>query len=144
MRRPAGEDGSISVLVLGLFGVLLLLVAVVTDVSAAVLARRALASAADGAALAAAQEVDEDRLVREGFGARLPLDAAAVRSAVARHARGLESLQPGLRLRAEVGPGATTATVVATRTIRLPFLGPLAGTRLTLTARSAVQTAPDG
>lgn len=58
MRRPEGEDGQLLILTAFLGVVLILLVAVVVDASAAFLARRGLASQADGAALAAAQRVD--------------------------------------------------------------------------------------
>lgn len=72
-RRPRGEDGQVLVLTAFLGVVLILLVAVVVDVSAAFLARRNLASQADGAALAAAQSVDFDAYYREGGGDLLPL-----------------------------------------------------------------------
>ena len=57
-RRPRGDDGQLLILTAFLGVVLVLLVAVVVDVSAAFLARRNLASQADGAALAAAQSLD--------------------------------------------------------------------------------------
>ncbi len=50
MRRPGGDDGTVLPLVLGLTGIGLLAVALVVNVSAVVLAKRAIASAADGAA----------------------------------------------------------------------------------------------
>lgn len=58
MRRPRGDDGQLLILTAFLAFVLILLVVVVVDVSAAFLVRRELASQADGAALAAAQRVD--------------------------------------------------------------------------------------
>ena len=58
--RPRGDDGQMLILI-AFFGVVLILfVAVVVDVSAVFLARRGLASQADGAALAAAQRLDLD------------------------------------------------------------------------------------
>lgn len=57
-RRPRGDDGQLLILTAFLAFVLILLVVVVVDVSAAFLVRRELASQADGAALAAAQRVD--------------------------------------------------------------------------------------
>lgn len=60
MRRPDPRDdtGTILVLLLGFTAVLLLMVAVVVNVSSIVLAKRGVASATDGAAVAAAQELD--------------------------------------------------------------------------------------
>jgi Flp pilus assembly protein TadG len=72
-RRPAGEDGQLLILTAFLGVVLILLVAVVVDVSAAFLARRGLASQADGAALAAAQSVDLPAFYRGEGGDLLPL-----------------------------------------------------------------------
>lgn len=134
--RPSGDDGSITVLVLGLFGVLLTMVAVVVDTSAVILAKRALASAADGAAAAAAQELDEAAVLREGVGSAIPLDRARVRAAVERYQRHADDGQPGLDLTA-VTTGSR-ATVTATRRVRLPFLGPLTGRIVTVRARTTV------
>lgn len=72
MRRPRGDDGQLLILVTFFGVVLVLLVAVVVDVSATFLARRSLTSAADGAALAAAQSVDVAAFYA-GTGEVLPL-----------------------------------------------------------------------
>lgn len=130
------DRGSITVLVLGLFGVLLTMVAVVVDTSATVLARRAVASAADGAAAAAAQELDEGRVLREGLDGAVPLDPVGVRAAVERYQREADDALPGLDLSARTS--GARATVTATRVVRLPFLGPLTGRTVTVTARTTV------
>ena len=83
MRRPAGDDGSVLVLVLGMAALLLVLVAVVVDVSVAVLARRSVVSAADGAAVSAAQALDQQSLYDDGLGAGVPLSPEAVAERVA-------------------------------------------------------------
>ena len=108
-------------LTIGLSAVLLLLVAVVVDLSSVVLSRRALASAADGAAVAASQQPDRSA-VSEGLGARLPLSEADVQDVVRRYAADARAAQPGLRLEGSV-EGGTVAVVDATRTVRLPFSG---------------------
>lgn len=118
------DEGSVLVLVIGLSLVLFVLVAVVVDVSAVVLAKRGLDSAADGAAVAAAQQVDV-AAAGDGFGDRLPLDAALVAEAVATYEAEERAGEPGLRLAARL-EGTDTAVVDATRTLRLPltaFLG---------------------
>lgn len=79
-RRPRagrGDDGQLTLLVIGFAAIAALLVVVAIDVSKVFLARRALASAADAAALAAAQAVDKDAVYRggHGCGGLLPVDA---------------------------------------------------------------------
>ena len=134
-----GDDGTITVLALGLTGVLLTAVAVVVDVSATVLAQRAVASAADGAASAAAQAYDEDAVLAGGLGDEVPLDGRRVRVVVEAYERVAEEGQPGLDLDARTA--GTRATVTATRTIRLPFLGPLTGREVTVRAVTTVASA---
>ena len=84
MRRRRGEqrdeDGTILLLTLGCLVIALMLVVVVVDASAVFLARRSLASEADGASIAAAQAVSKPHVYAHGAGARLPL--AEVQAAV--------------------------------------------------------------
>jgi uncharacterized membrane protein len=118
-RRPHGDDGTILLLTLGYVVVVLALVAVVVDVSAVYLARRALAADCDGAALAAAQSVDTDVLYRQGSPtAELPL--GRVQDTVAGYPVG-----EGVQLQAAVNNGSDV-TVSGRRTVQLPlvrFLG---------------------
>lgn len=119
MRR---EEGSVLVLVLGLFGVLLLLVALVVDVSVVVLAKRSVASAADGAAVSAAQALDDEVFYARGPVAGVPLSKQGVAQRVAAYQAQAAVDQPGLQLTSGVvAPG--TAVVVATRTVELPLVG---------------------
>lgn len=119
-RRPSGDAGTVLVLVLGFTMVLALMVGVVVNVSAAALARRSVASAADGAAVAAAQALDEQAVSRDGLrGQRLPLSEAGARERVAVYGRQVGPGQPGLRLAVTVD--GATASVVAVREVRLPF-----------------------
>jgi uncharacterized membrane protein len=73
----------VTLLVIGYAGIAAALVVVGVDVSATFLARAALSSAADAAALAAAQSVDRDAVYLRGVacGAPLPLDPAAAQAA---------------------------------------------------------------
>lgn len=121
MRRlRRGDDGTVLVLVLGFTMVLVLMVGVVVNVSAAVLARRAVASAADGAAVAAAQALDTEQLYANGLaGERLPLSPAGAQQRVAAYGAQVAATQPGLRLTVTVAGG--TASVLAVREVRLPF-----------------------
>jgi hypothetical protein len=79
-RSPtASDDGTVLLLIVGLVTLAALLVSVVTDASALYLERRRLVSAADGAALAGAQKVNEARVYSEGLPATgpVPLDPSA-------------------------------------------------------------------
>lgn len=120
MTGPAaGDRGTVLMLVLG-FGVLLvLMVGVVVDVSTVVLAKRAVAGAADGAAVSAAQSLDVEQLYREGPGAALPLRLDEARDRVDTYARQAAEQQPGLVLTVRLE--GRTAVVTATRSLRLPF-----------------------
>ena len=118
-RRPLGDDGSVLLLVLGFAGILLVLVAVVVNVSAVVLAKRGVASAADGAAVSAAQSLDLDALYAGGLGAEIPLSLGEATSRVAEYEVRARGEQPGLQLALRLdGP---TAVVTADRTVVLPF-----------------------
>jgi len=143
--RPRGDDGTVLVLTLGLSALLLVLVGVVVDVSATVLAKRSVASAADGAAVSAAQELDYDVFYAGGLSGEVPLSDARVAARVA----GYEALaardQPGLRLDGHVEDGAV-AVVTGTRVVALPFSGWLGdGTvEVTAQARARAPLAPPG
>lgn len=120
MRKD--DDGTILVLLLGFTAVLLLMVAVVVNVSSVILAKRALVSAADGAAVSAAQSLDLDALYARGLDSgRIPLDAAAARSRVAAYEARAAGAQPGLQLTVEVSVDGTTAVVRGRREVDLPF-----------------------
>jgi Flp pilus assembly protein TadG len=133
-RRPTGDDGTILVLVLGFAALLLALVAVVVDVSAVILAKRGAASAADGAAIAAAQKLDVDVVYRDGLGAAIPLSLDQVRAVVGTYAARAAESQAGLQLVADLDAAGTTATVTATRELTLPFSGWLGVGSVTVTA----------
>lgn len=87
MKRWSRDEGSILVLSLGFIVICILALAVVVDASMVFLARRALQSQADGAALAGAQAIDLGTYYAEGASARIRLDGAGVRAAVERHVR---------------------------------------------------------
>ena len=128
------DSGTVTVLVVGLTAILLLLVAVVVDVSVVILARRSAASAADGAAIASAQQLDQPGLYARGLDAVIPLSGPDVEATVQRYADGT----PGLSLVGTVDQEGTTATVVAERTVVLPFVGWLGvgAVRVTAVARA--------
>jgi hypothetical protein len=119
------DEGSVLLFVLGLAGLLLVLVAVVVDASVVFLAKRSAASAADGAAVSAAQALDLETLHTSGLGEQVPLDPGLASERVAAYEDLVRREQPGLRL--SVRLEGRTAVVIATRPIALPF--PLPGVR---------------
>jgi uncharacterized membrane protein len=134
VRRPQGDDGTILLLVLGFAALLLVLVAIVADVSVAILAKRGAASAADGAAIAAAQQLDQEAVYANGLDGAIPLSPDAVQSVVGTYNLRAAEAQKGLLLSADLDQTQTTATVVATRKVRLPFSGWLGIGEVTVTA----------
>lgn len=123
MRRR-DEEGTILILTIGFVVIAMLLVVAVLDASAVFLDRRDLASAADGTALAAAQQVDVAAIYADGVRGELPLDGGAVQRAIDAYvAANLPPAQyPGWHLTGRAS-GPHTVTVTATRIVRLPVYG---------------------
>lgn len=132
------DEGSVLLLVLGLSVVLFALVAVVVDVSVVALARRGVSSAADGAAVSAAQAVDTQAYAAAGAADVLPLSEAGVRQRVSTYAARAEQGQPGLTVTGRLeGPGSVVVT--ARREVALPFSGWFGVGRVAITAESRAQ-----
>ncbi|HWL37243.1 MAG TPA: pilus assembly protein TadG-related protein [Frankiaceae bacterium] len=131
MRRRS-DDGTVLLLTLFLGLVLILATVVVVDASAAFLARRTLASQADGAALRAAQEVDLGAFYT-GAGDVLPLadPTRAVEAYVTEHF-------PGTRV-ASVETDGTSVTVTLVRPLRLPLAPPGWANDATVTATATAR-----
>ncbi len=112
------DEGTVLLLILGLVTVVALLVSVVTDVSALYLERRTLVSAVDGAALAGAQKVSEERVYTEG----LPAEGPVLLSPAAAEAAAREYLlSSDIDLsQVHVEATATTVTVSVASRYRLP------------------------
>lgn len=115
LRRRLRDDGGSVLPLLLVFGLVAGCLAVAgIDVSAAFLARRELANLADGAALAAAQAVDEAALYTDGSG-DLPLSAERVDAAVGRYLADEADVAWTART------DGATVTVVVRREVPLPF-----------------------
>jgi len=125
MKPDESDDvGSVLVLILGLVVIAALFVTVVMDVSALFLDRRALIAAADGAALAGAQAVDQRSLYLNGLpeSGPLTLDEDGAREAVDRYLvdTGVIGDYQGLEYRVVVT--ATTVRVELGATVQLPVV----------------------
>ena len=140
-RRTRGDDGTVLLLVVGLTAVLLIAVALVVNVSAVVLAKRSLASAADGAAVSAAQALDRDAFYATGLAGGVPIDPVEAADRVAVYRADAEAGQPGLRMTVRID--GRTAVVRASRTVTLP-LGILSSGPVTVEAeaRARARLAP--
>ena len=137
------EDGTVLLLILGLVTLVAILVAVVTDVGALYLERRQLVAAADGAALAGAQKVNESRVYAEGLpdSGPVPLNADAAEEAALAYVThsGIDVDQVTVQAK------ATTVSVNISAEYQLPIASKItigsAGTATvsaTATARTAV------
>jgi len=109
-----------------------MLLVVVVDVSVVLLAQRGVASAADGAAVAAAQRIDRPTFYARGPGEQVPLDPAEVRGAVDEYAA---RVQPATALSGSTD--GATVVVRGERQVPLPF-GGFVG-RATVTVRSVAR-----
>ena len=127
MLRRGRDGGQITLLLIGYVVIALILVIVGVDVSAVFLARRALASTADAAALDAAQALDRTAVYSGsigGCGALLPIDDAAARArAIAVLADDSDDLHRMFRVLdpADVTVAGGTVTVRLTGRAKVPF-----------------------
>lgn len=139
------DEGTVLLLIIGLVTIAALLVAVVTDISALYLERRALVAAVDGAALAGAQAVDEELVYRNGLPASGPvlLDELAAEQAARDYLANAGALGPTTEVKISASP--TTVSVALATRVDLPVASAVtagsSGTALvsaSATARTAV------
>ena len=135
--RPArgrGERGQMTVLIIGFAAVVLLMVAVVTDISKAFLVRRDLDATADGAVLAAANGLALHR-DQTGPNAEIDLDEAARLTGEYLEAVNAETTFDDLTWSTEVD--GQTVIVTLTSTVDLPFEPPGWDTTSEVTSNAA-------
>ena len=139
---PDSEQGSVTLLVLGLTVVAILLIVVTIAVTAVSLARTRLMDAADSVALASANAFDESTYAGTGIGDAVPISDATVQRSAADHLGDLTlpagitgwTIAPGTGT-----PDNRTAVVVLTGQVRVPFaatFGSDASFGLTVTSRA--------
>lgn len=125
MRRgePAtrGDQGSVSLLLVGFFLVAVLLVAVVVDASAAFLRRQELSALADGAAVAAADGIRSEQIYLEGVPDQVAIDPDLARAYVADYLS--RSGRPA-GLRWQVSTTADSVRVELSGPLDLPLVPP--------------------
>ncbi len=110
-NRSLDDDGQIAILIVTFLAVAALMAWVAIDASIVFLARQRLASAADGAALTAAQQLNAGQYYGGECVESLPLDEAAVEAVLDRYRSGdieldatLESVDggPGVAVQAQI------------------------------------------
>lgn len=151
MRRR-DETGQTTVLIVGLATVLLMMVAVVVDASAAFLRRQDLDTVADGAALAGADAGSRNlhALYAGGLDGDVRLDqaTAVARAAVAAHLRatGAHAAYPGLTYTVTFDASDDSVTVRLSAPLDLPLTlpGSPETTRVGAVASAVVQVGTPG
>lgn len=139
MRRR-GEDGQTALLLVGLAVVLMVLVGVTVDASAAYLRRQGLDNLADGAALAAADGIQGEQVYDGGLGDVALVDPEVARGYVAQYLAqvGAPREYPGLSV--DVAAGTDRVVVRVSAPLDLPFTPPgwSGSPRISATAASYV------
>lgn len=127
-RRRRDERGSTIPMIIGFALVLILLVGVVVDASAAYLRRQSLDTLADGAALRGADLGASGTWFFQGreTGQRVPLTTSSIDAVVRSYLRatGAYGRYPGLRYRVHVDSVSQTVDVELATHLDLPFSGP--------------------
>jgi len=118
------ERGQTSLLIIGFAIVILLMVVVVVDASAAYLRRQGLDTLADGAALAAADGVQESSVYTQGLGERAQLDPAIARAYAAEYLAASGAARKYGGLSYSVSTTTDSVVVRITAPLELPFSPP--------------------
>lgn len=124
-----GERGSTTPMLIGLALMLMLLVTVVDAASRLFLAERTLAATADGAAVAAADALDEPAYYRTDTHSVVPLRRSRVEEVVREYAERtrLADRWPEFELVPTLDDDATTVTVVGVARVRVPLVDAVTG-----------------
>lgn len=145
--QARGDDGQLVLLIAVYAVIAALLVTVVVNLSRAYLTRRALLSAADAAALSAANQPDLDAIY-SGAGSRLPLSEVGARRAVRQYAVDADLAQRfhGFQVVEVVADGGTVSVTFGAD-VPMPFLNLLSqryrgGYPLTATAHATSPLLP--
>jgi hypothetical protein len=131
------ETGQVTLLIVGFAIVLVMMVGVVVDASAAYLRRQGLDSLADGAALSAADGVQGRQVYEGGLGERALIDPGVARRYVDDYLRSVGAARkyPGLRYRVDATPDRVVVRVAAP--LDLPITPPGWERRPTISATAA-------
>ena len=118
------DGGQVSLLIVGFTAILILLIGVVVDASAAFLQRQAIESLADGAALAAADGVQGEHVYTHGLGPMAQIDPVAAERYVADYLASTDAAAQFPGLRWSVEPSGDSVTVRLSAPMDLPIAPP--------------------
>ncbi|MCD6638884.1 MAG: pilus assembly protein TadG-related protein [Nocardioides sp.] len=120
------EQGQVTLLIIGFASVLVMVVVVVINASAAYLQRQGLDNLADGAALQGADLGSTGVYGADGLGVRLDQEASSVRSAVHDYltTTGAHERYPGIRADVRVNSADQSVTVTLRAPMDLPLTIP--------------------
>jgi len=136
------DEGSIMLLGIGMIGVCLLALAVITDSAGAFIQQRELQSVADSIALAGAQGIDLEQYYRTGATQSTRLNSAQIENIARTHAKvmteGSEITLTALR----VEPNGKSVLVTLNAPLRLTFFDALAFDHVEVSASARLDYAP--
>ena len=143
----SGEDGQISLYILGMVIVALMLIVVTVGITAVALARTRLMDAADSAALVAANALDERVYAGTGVGENIPVSNATVAQAATDHLASIPPPPGVISWWIDGGTGTVdgeVAQVTLSSRVRIPMAGAVIGDRasigITVTSRARAAT----
>jgi uncharacterized membrane protein len=143
METPQRTDsGQITLMIIGFVMIVVLTVGVVANASKAFVYRRSLASWADGAAVAAAQQVAENALYAGPAVDELPISSSDARNAVADYVSRNRLAHRFEDFAVAVSVDASTATVTVEFAARVPLVLTGAGDAAIPITAEATATAP--
>lgn len=142
-RHHPQEAGSVTPLIVGYTLILLVLIGVVASASAVFLRQRALAAAADGAALAATRALDAAavRSVALAPSDAIPLDSGDAAAAVAAYLSATDAAArfPGLAIADVSVDGGATVHVTLQSRVHLPLVASLAPDMVSISASAVAE-----
>jgi len=122
-QATSPDSGQITLLVIGFMLVLAALIGVVVTASRVFLYQRTLAATADGAAIVAANQLDESVFYAGSAGEYLPIEPERARQAVADYVTRADLTRRFDRFGYDVLTDGRTVTVTFTARIGLPLVG---------------------
>jgi uncharacterized membrane protein len=136
------EEGSIMLLGIGMIGVCLLALAVITDSASAFIQQRELQSIADSIALAGAQGIDLEEYYRSGAGQATRLNSAQVHDIARTHATAMTADSQIALTNIEIEPDGTSVLVTLNAPLRLTFFDSLPFDPVEASASARLDYAP--
>ncbi|HMY09259.1 MAG: pilus assembly protein TadG-related protein [Nocardioidaceae bacterium] len=139
--REECEQGSVTPMIIGFCVVLMMLVGVVVNASAAFLARQNLNSTADAAALAATDGMQGEQVYAGGLGKRAQIDPASARRYVADFLRSSDASKRYGQLSYEVTADRDRVMVRVRGQVKLPIPVPGVATHAMISGTAASEIA---